>query len=333
MNHRKLSWKKALRLLIMAVLVYAVILIGLRIAGDKLDGRTSAPVYGDISGRFLSKITKTYNGKDYHYREKQLVNILLIGIDSDELNLQESGRFGDQADFMLLLSIDKHNKRILPIHIDRDTMTKIQIYGAFGDPAGTRTTQLCLAQAFGDTEEGSMNTASAVSDLLSGIPVDYYLTLDMNGITILNDALGGVTVTLDDDFSHIDPEMKKGSTIRLHGEQAEIFVRHRRDVSDGTNAARMRRQRVYMDAALSILLDKMSTDLEFVGNLYDTLQPELTTNMDRGFFINEAYGYAKYSCEDIVTLAGTHTVGADGFMEFYPDPQALDAFVIGSFFE
>lgn len=104
MNHRKLSWKKALRLLMMAVLVYAVILIGLRIAGDKLDGKSSAPVYGDISGRFLSKITKNYNGKDYHYREKQLVNILLIGIDSDELNLQESGRFGDQADFMLLLS-------------------------------------------------------------------------------------------------------------------------------------------------------------------------------------------------------------------------------------
>lgn len=333
MNHRKLPRKKMLWLLIMAVLVYAVILIGLRIAEEKLDGESSSPVYGDISGRFLSKITKSYNGKDYHYRERQIVNILLIGIDADELNIHEGGRFGEQADFMLLLSIDKCNKKILPIHIDRDTMAKIQIYGVFGDPAGTRTTQLCLAQAFGDAEEGSMNTVSAVSDLLSGIPIDYYLTLDMNGITVLNDALGGVTVTLDDDFSHIDSEMKKGATIRLHGEQAEIFVRRRRDVSDGTNAARMYRQQVYMDSALSILLNKMSTDMEFVGNLYDTLQSELTTNMDRSFIINEAYDYAQYSCEDIVTLAGIHTVGADGFVEFYPDPQALDAFVIGSFFE
>lgn len=333
MNHKKLSWKKALWLLVMIIFVYTVIVIGIRIAGKKLDSSSAVPIYGDVSERFLSKMTQNYKGQTYHYREKQLLNILLIGVDSDELDARESRRFGDQADFMLLLSIDKRNKKILPIHIDRDTMTEIQIYGAFGDPAGTRTTQLCLAQAFGDAEEGSNNTVKAVSKLFSDIPISFYLTLDMDGIAVLNDTLGGVTVTLDDDFSHINPVMKKGATIQLHGEQAEIFVRHRRDVSDGTNAARMRRQRVYMASALNILLNRMTVDLEFVGQLYDALQPELTTNMDRGFFINEAYGYAKYACEDIVTLAGTHTVGADGFMEFYPDPQALSAFVIGSFFE
>lgn len=68
-----------------------------------------------------------------------------------------------------------------------------------------------------------MNTEKAVSDLFAGIPIDYYVTMDLDGISTFNDALGGVTVTLEDDFSQIDPEMVKGTTICLQGKQAEIL--------------------------------------------------------------------------------------------------------------
>lgn len=69
--------------------------------------------------------------------------------------------------------------------------------------------------------------------------------MNMDGISELNDLAGGVTVTLEDDFSSIDPAMAKGTTLTLHGDQAETFVRSRMTVGDGTNASRMERQEAF----------------------------------------------------------------------------------------
>lgn len=170
MHSKRPSLKRLIWMLIAIVAVYAVILAGIRLVDNMLDHNAENNTFGDLTNRFGTKLSLTYNGQTYRYREKQLVNILLIGVDSDEIDAYDNNRFGDQADFMLLLTIDKSNRTILPIHIDRDTMTEIQIYGVFGNPAGDRVTQLCLAQAFGaDANEGSRNTAKALSRLLSGV--------------------------------------------------------------------------------------------------------------------------------------------------------------------
>lgn len=321
-------------LLAFGLLFYAVLIWSINEIGQRIDPPPESQNYGDLSERFPPKHAVEYNGQIYEYREHELVNILLLGIDSRDGAQTEEGRFGDQADFILLLTVDKQNKNIIPIHIDRDTMTKVRIYGAFGDPAGSRVTQICLAQAFhSDAEKASQNTVKAVSELFAEIPIDYYVTMNLDGIAELNNALGGVTVTLEDDFSQIDPSMQKGETICLKGVQAEIFVRNRTDVSDGTNAMRMRRQRIYMDAAMDILLKNMEEDLNFVGELYDQLEPQLVTNMERGFLANEAYKYSKYTREEITSLAGNHVIGSDGFVEFYPDQEALNLFVLDTFFK
>lgn len=85
-----------------------------------------------------------------------------------------------------------------------------------------------------------------------------------------------------------------------------------------------------MDSALAILLERMSSDLTSSG--ISTIRCEdLTTDMERGFLINEAYKYCQYARGDILTLAGFHSVGSDGFVEFYPDRQALNAFIVDTF--
>lgn len=50
-----------------------------------------------------------------------------------------------------------------------------------------------------------------------GESVDFYVAMNMDGISELNDLAGGVTVTLEDDFSSIDPAMTKGTTLTLPG--------------------------------------------------------------------------------------------------------------------
>ena len=94
----------------------------------------------------------------------------------------------------------------------------------------------------------------AVSRLLGGAPIDGYAALNMDGIALFNDAIGGVTVTITSDFTAVDPTLVEGETITLNGQQAFEFVRTRKDVDDQTNLARMERQRIYLEAMKPQLL-------------------------------------------------------------------------------
>mgnify|MGYP000585160404 FL=1 len=68
----------------------------------------------------------------------------------------------------------------------------------------------------------------------------------MDAVPILNDLLGGVEVTVLDDFSGIDDTLIKGETVTLHGDHALTYVRERYGLEDSSNSTRMVRQRQYM---------------------------------------------------------------------------------------
>ena len=91
-------------------------------------------------------------------------------------------------------------------------MTECTVLGYLGSPIGTKEMQISLAHGFGDGKEESCEYArEAVEGLLLGESIDFYVAMNMDGISELNDLAGGVTVTLEDDFSSIDPAMAKGT--------------------------------------------------------------------------------------------------------------------------
>ncbi len=286
---------------------------------------------GDYSERRQEAVE--IDGVPYRKRSN-LTTILLIGVDKRETSAPASGtRNGGQADFLRLLVIDPAAKKIEQVQIDRDTMTPITILGVLGDRSGVRTAQICLSHGFGDGREQScLLTADAVSNLLLGVPVDFYAAMSMDGIGALNDWAGGVTVTIEDDFSAFDETMVPGATVTLMGDQAELYVRSRRSVGVGTNEARMQRQQAYLSKLFDLLREKMHSSRESAGSLYDTLEPYLITNIARGRLINEAWAARDYSTE-LVKLAGSYSIGPDGFKEFHVDQDALQATVLRLFYE
>jgi anionic cell wall polymer biosynthesis LytR-Cps2A-Psr (LCP) family protein len=234
----------------------------------------------------------------------------------------------------MLLLIDHAIKTITPLQSDRDTMTQITILGVLGGDAGTRNAQICLSHGFGDGSKQSCQlTREAVSNLLMGVGIDFFVAMDMDGISVLNDAVGGVPVTLDDDFSALDPAMRKGVSLTLHGDQAEYYVRNRRDIGIGTNERRMERQKVYLKALSEKLSAVFRDNRDFAGELYDALEPYLQTDMKRGRMINETWRTRDYAFSGIVQLEGKHSVGEDGFMEFHPDKAALQKTVVDLFYQ
>ena len=295
---------------------------------------TAQEARGDYRLRYGYDNIVEFDGIKYRQR-KQITTILLLGVDRDTDTEDREGYYnGGMADFQRLIVVDSESNTVHQIQIDRDTMTPITMVGPLGDELGEAVRQICMAHSYGDGKELSCKYAvKAVSEFLLNAPVDYYISLKMDGISTLNDLVGGVTVTLEEDFSDIDPEMTMGKTIKLVGDQAETFVRRRRDVGDGTNVSRMRRQQQFMNALSAELNRRFSADKNYVGEVYDALEDYMFTNISRGMLINEVWKARKFQRPAIIDIPGTHTVNDNNNMEFVADDRAVKEIVLKLFYE
>lgn len=330
----RISKRKLMLLFGVGGICLLALFAGIYWVGNSLESRETATAYGSLEGRFDDGPTIAYKGVQYA-QNLQMESFLIMGIDKPESQtpLTVSYRNGGQCDLLLLLVINKEDKTIRRIQIDRDTMAEITVLGILGNPLGTNRLQICLAHGFGDGREQSCGFAvEAVQRLMLGIGIDGYIALNLDGITALNDLLGGVTVTLEEDFSHLDVEMSKGKTITLRGGQAETYVRGRMSVGDGTNAARMRRQQQYLDKAMDIISDRIRKSSGFIGTLFDGLSDYMLTDLSRGKMINEANRTASYENLGTLSIQGEHKIGESGFMEFHADEDALMQMVLDVFF-
>ena len=334
MKHRfgKMSPRKIAMIAgsLLAYLLVLVVLLALKGNEGKQEGKT---VYGSLDSRFLSDITMEHAGSTWYYRENEITNYLIIGLDKDSVNTVTGYQNGGQADFLVVLSIDRVNRTVTPVMLDRDTMAQIQTYGVFGHPSGTREMQLCLAQAYSTKgSSGSDNTAKAVEELLHGVKIDHYVTLDISAVPLLNDAVGGVEVTLQDDFTVYDPQMVQGATLRLMGEQAEFFVSGRMTVADGTNASRMKRQQQYISAFLIQLRQELKQDSDKMTELLNSVSGHMQTDTAEDILLRDANAYSEYEWKPMRTPEGTHHIDEYGFAQFRVDGEALRSMITDIWF-
>ena len=316
-----------------AVACFIVLFVLLYQAGRWLEMRNANPeTRGNHIQRYTYGETIEVNGIPYG-QTANLTSILLMGIDRASGVAASGIRNGGQADFLRLVVIDSGAGTISQIEIDRDTMTPITILGVLGNRSGVRTAQVCLAHSFGDGGAQSCElTVEAISNLLMGVQIDHYIAMNMDGISVLNDWVGGITVTLEDDFSALDPTMAAGTTLTLTGEQAELYVRSRMNIGVGTNEARMQRQESYISQLTEQVSDKLGEGKEEAGALYDALESYLTTDMSRGRIINLLWNAREYTRMPPLEPDGNHEIGSDGFMEFHADNDALEAMVLDLFY-
>lgn len=295
---------------------------------------TTPPVFGSLDGRFESEITLELGEKTLRYRENEITNYLLIGVDTENISQVTNHQNGGQADFLVVLSIDRIKRCITPIMLDRDAMVEVQTYGIFGDPSGTRVMQLCLAQAYSGADfPGSENTVETVEKLLQGIKIHHYVVMDMAAIPLLNDTIGGVEVTLYDDFTVLDPAMTQGATLRLQGKQAEFFVRGRMVIGDGSNASRMARQQQYLSGLLTQFRRAVKGNQLKLNEVLSAVKGHMQSNAADGTLLQDVNAYDDYEWNALRLLSGKHAVDAYGFAEFWVDEADLKRLVADIWFK
>lgn len=271
--------------------------------------------------------TLTYQGQEYPLKA-HLQTVLLIGTDTlEKYEEQTEGvkRFynHNQADFLMLLALDRDAGTAQLIQLNRDTMTDVPWLDVLGDYGGTEVKQLCLAFNYGDGGMKSCkNTVDAVSGLLFDLPIDSYIQIPMTAVGPLNDLVGGVPVTIEEDLTAVDPAFRAGQTIRLTGSQAEKFVRARKNLDNDTNLARMKRQRAYMDSFQACAREAIDTDSEFTMKLLEKLSEFLQSDMTAQQLSDLVTQLDNADISPIRYADGELLLGEE-YYEFYPDEASL----------
>lgn len=278
------------------------------------------------------------------YREKEgLETILVLGIDKYALEEEEPGQHQtvqgeyEQSDFVMLLVFDKEAKTCQVIHINRDTMTEIRELSDAGRDLGSFTGQITLAHAYGggDGQMRCRNMVRSVSRLFYGINIDHYVSIAMDGIEVLNDAVGGVTVTVMDDFSSINDRLVQGEEVTLMGEDALTYVRVRYGLEDSSNLHRMERQYQYLGALQERFMECLEKDSDFMMKTLTKINPYLVSDctVQQLSSLSEAIeecggvqGYRQLEGEAILNEKENH-------VEFYPDEGALLELAVKTFYE
>ena len=313
-------------LAIAAILLFAGVLFLIENKMKVREGKGDSGKWGSgISG----KVTLTIDDKQYSYTDD--VDVYLI-IGTDGTGSKPGGKEGfngDMADFLMLAAINNTTRTYGFYQLDRDTITDVPILDENGEELGTAEEQLCIAHWYGYNEEQrNTNTVNTVSRLLGNLPIKGYYSINMDDVSAINHAVGGVTVKIEEDMTSVDPQMKQGAEIRLRDDQVEKYLRARMNVGDGTNTARMKRQRQYMQNAYSIVLQKLSEDPNYADTFYDELSGVITSDLPKKEASTIAASIREADSIGFMTFDGEHTEGHeldDGQLhnEFYISPDSI----------
>lgn len=265
---------------------------------------------------------------------EHLSNFLFLGIDKKEMAETDMGQTdAGQADAVFLLVWDRAEHKITLISIPRDTMTEIEIFGPTGKSFGKSVEHLSLAYAFGDGRRKSCELVrDAVSELFEGVPIAGYCAVNMDGIPVLAEAAGEVTVVVpDDSLSEAYPELQEGQEVILNAGNTEAFVRYRDTGKSQSALARQKRQSVFLKAYAAKASELVQQDASFITKLYTSLKPYMVTNMGNDLFAKIGEDGAEGERE-ILSLPGSGVEGKS-FDEFHVDEDALKEMVMKVFYK
>lgn len=282
-------------------------------SSELLDGNYSitAPqgVETQNDGEFV-----VYNGKTYQYN-KNVTNILFMGVDKRELQKTEVQGTGGQADVIVLLAVDTKTGKISMINISRDTMTDVTVYSANGGYVGSEKQQLCLSYAYGNGKETSCeNTVNSVQRLFYNIPIKSYLALDLDGISAVNDSIGGVDVTSPETIG----SFVQGQNYHLEGELAESFVRSRSHESADANTLRMQRQQIYVKQFMDKVISATKKQITTPVDLFNASSPYTCTNLNPSkiLYLAQSVVLSNGMLVEMSTVPGEAKMG-ETYAEYY----------------
>ncbi|MDA2476334.1 LytR family transcriptional regulator [Bacillus cereus] len=234
--------------------------------------------------------------------DKKPISILLMGTDQRE---SETSR----SDSLMLFTLNPQKKSMKITSIPRDTYTEIIGKG--------KKDKINHAYAF-----GGIDMAVKTTENFLNVPVDHYIEVNMAGFKDIVDAVGGVDVNNDLDFTSRDTHFAKGE-IHLDGEKALKYTRMRYEDSRGDFGRQMRQRQVIQAV---IKKGASVSSLSSYGDVLKAIEKNVKTSLtqDQMFDIQKNYKDCMQNSEEI-QIPGDGHKAADGIWYYYvPDAAKQD---------
>lgn len=237
--------------------------------------------------------------REITFEKSEPFTALMLGVDERE---GDKGR----SDTVIVLTVNPQKNSVKMLSIPRDTYT--EIIGR-----GTQD-KINHAYAFGGVEM-AMDTVENFLD----IPIDYYLKVNMEGFQDIVDAVGGITVTNDLEFTEGSFHFAKGP-IELDGREALAYVRMRKQDPQG-DFGRQKRQRQVIQGVLNKGASLGS--LTKFDNIFKALGQNVKTNMtfDEMVDIQSNYRSAAGNIEQVKMEATGNYLGGVSYQMVSAEEQ------------
>lgn len=210
-------------------------------------------------------------------KDKRPISILLLGTDTGDLGRTDKGR----TDTIIVATVNPSTETTTLTSIPRDTKVSVP-------DSENSYDKINAAYTIG----GTSTAVKTVQDTLD-IPIDYYILVNMRGLTQLVDAVGGITIKPLLTFKYEEADVTKGKTVKMNGKQALAYSRMRYDDPEG-DYGRQKRQKQVIQAIVS-----KAMSVSAIAN-YDKILKSIGSNMQTDL----TYG-------DMVTIATKYTAASE----------------------
>ncbi len=232
--------------------------------------------------------------------QKKGLSFLLLGVDQRK---NETGR----SDTIIVVTIDPKTNTSQMISIPRDLKTDI-----IGNGSNDKINH---AYAFG----GPQMALDTVSHLLK-IRIDYFAEINLAGFPDLVNAVDGVRVKNDINFSYYEMQFPKGELL-LNGKEALAYARMRYDDPRGDFGRQIRQRQVVQAVA-----DKMTEDFSIrrFNAVLDALGKNVKTNVPFSVARTVVTDY-RDALRNVKTLSldGSGGIESDGIYYWHPTDKSL----------
>ena len=289
-----------LSLLFLTVAVVATVKYVVRAPEPVTDGEDQQ-TQQDGTAEDSDAIQTISNGRER--KSKYCYNILLYGVDND----------AGGSDTNMLMRFDAVNKTVDVVSLPRDTLM-------------SNGHKLNSSYNNGGTEKLRSN----IEDML-GIPVDFYVSVDLKGFIALIDQIGGVDFDVPEDMDYDDPyqdlhiHFKKGLQ-HLSGQQSMEVVRFRHNNDNTGYGGRQDIGRIGTQQAFLKAVAQKLMKLENVPAMAETFLKYVKTDLTLGNLVwlaNEALGMGGMDAISFATLPGDGTGWYKGMSVYALDPTQV----------
>ena len=276
-RRRKKKKKTPLWLPFAVVMAVIAVVSGVVVYGVSMLNKVEDSLRPDDSTPTIQEEVKT--AEEY---KGDVVNILVCGIDYEEgRNYSDASSNDGMTDMILYCQFDIKNGALHMLQIPRNSLVATQNRKITLSNGKTYAASNYQINSVALSNNGSIAALAEVIYDQYKLPIDYYVSIDMQALVEMVDNFGGIEVYIPHDMSFAGSALKQGYR-NLDGASAEFFVRCRHGEGySNSDIDRLNMQRYFYAGLFKRVRNMGITDvlnqLPLVFNNYIHTDMDLTT--------------------------------------------------------